>query len=252
MKKLLLAALVVLGGFLGSIEHGHAMAVIDSSNLAQNIVAAREAITQTQQQIQQLQTQLNQYKRMLQDAANPGNWNWGDIEDTLNQLKYTMGSLNKVAGDAGGINRYLDSFGSHDKYSDGSQYGSGSSALYAGDLAGANLQKESADDLLKLVQEQQEAMNNYGKELERLKSQSSSAEGQQEAIQAGNQMMSMQIQLLSQIHALLMAQNTMMAAQVETQINREAQQRMGTAIKMGETDFTRTETSRGGKSYRQF
>ncbi|MDR0362997.1 MAG: hypothetical protein LBJ46_10005, partial [Planctomycetota bacterium] len=78
------------------------------------------------------------------------------------------------------------------------------------------------------------------------------AEGQQEAIQAGNQMLSMQIQLLSQIHTLLMAQNTMMAAQVETQVNREAQQRMGTAIKMGETDFTRTETSRGGKSYRQF
>ena len=252
MKNLLLMAVVVLGGFLGSIEHGHAMAVIDSSNLAQNIVAAREAITQTQQQIQQLQTQLNQYKRMLQDAANPGNWNWGDIEDTLNQLKNTMGSLNVAAGTAGGINQYLDTFGSHDKYSGGSQYGTGSSALYAGDLAGANLQKESADDLLRLVQEQQEAMNKYGEELERLKSQSSSAEGQQEAIQAGNQMMSMQIQLLSQIHALLMAQNTMMAAQVETQINREAQQRMGTAIKMGETDFTRTETSRGGKSYRQF
>jgi hypothetical protein len=35
----------------------------------------------------------------------------------------------------------------------------------------------------------------------------------------------------------------MMAAQVETQNNREAQQRMGTAIKMGETDFTRKEVT---------
>ncbi len=249
MRTHILVAFVALAGL---VQSAHAMAVIDSSNLAQNIVAAREAITQTQQQIQQLQTQLNQYKRMLQDATNPGNWNWGNIEDTLNQLKYTMGSLNKVAVAAGGINQYLDSFGSHDKYSGGANYGSGSSALYAGDLAGANLQKESADDLLKLVQEQQEAMNSYSDELERLKSQSSNAEGQQEAIQAGNQMLSMQIQLLSQIHTLLMAQNTMMAAQTETQINREAQQRMGTAIKMGETDFSRTETSRGGKSYRQF
>ncbi len=250
MKKYLLLALLALGMFT---ENGHAMAVFDSSNLAQNIVAAREAITHTQNQIQQLTNQLNAYKRMLQDAANPGNWNWGDIEDTLNQLKYTMGSLNKVANSVGGINQYLDNFGSHDKYNSGTLYGSdNSTALYAGDLAGANLQKESADDLLNLVKEQQEAMNNYGKELERLKSQSSSAAGQQEAIQAGNQLMSMQIQLLSQIHALLMAQNTMLAAQVETEVNREAQQRMGTAIKMGETDFTRTETSRGGKSYRQF
>lgn len=250
MKKYLLLALLSLGCF---IENGHAMAVFDASNLAQNVVSASESITQTQQQIQQITNQLNQYKRMLQDATNPGNWNWGDIEATLDQLKYTMGSLNKVAGSVGGMNQYLDSFGSHDKYNSGTLYGSdNSTSLYAGDLAGANLQKESADDLLKLVQEQTEAMNTYGQELEQLKSQSSSAAGQQEAIQAGNQLASMQIQLLSQIHALLMAQNTMMAAQAETQINREAQQRMGTAIKMGETDFTRTETSRGGKSYRQF
>lgn len=250
MKIYLLLAILAVGGF---IQNAHALAVIDSSNLAQNIVAAREAITQTQQQIQQLQTQLNQYKRMLQDATNPGNWSWGDVQDTLQQLKNTMNSLNKVAGTAGGINQYLDTFGSHDKYTSGSYYGSENPpALYAGDLAGADLQKESADDLLKLVQEQQEAMNTYSDELERLKSQSSSAAGQQEAIQAGNQMLSMQIQLLSQIHTLLMAQNTMMAAQVETQINREAQQRMGTAIKMGDSDFTRSEAARGGKSYRQF
>lgn len=249
MKKYLLLAVIILGC---SVENGHALAVIDSSNLAQNIVAAREALTQTQNQIQQIQNQLNQYKRMLQDAANPGSWSWGDVQDTLNQLKFTMNSLNKITGSAGSINQYLDNFGSHDKYSGGTMYGAGNSAMYAGDLAGSDLQKESADDLLKLVKEQQEAMNTYSDELERLKGQSSSAEGQQEAIQAGNQLASMQIQLLSQIHALLMAQNTMMAAQVETQVNREAQQRMGTAIKMGETDFTRTETSRGGKSYRQF
>ena len=250
MKKFLMLAVIVIGC---SVEQGHALAVIDSSNLAQNIVSASEALQQTQNQISQIQNQLNQYRRMLQDAMNPGSWSWGDIQDTLNQLKYTMKSLNKITGTAGSINQYLDNFGSHDKYNSGSLYGSDSSTtLYAGDLAGADLQKESADDILKLVKEQQEAMNSYSEELERLKSQSSSAEGQQEAIQAGNQMLSMQIQLLSQIHTLLMAQNTMMAAQVETQVNREAQQRMGTAIKMGETDFTRTETSRGGKSYRQF
>ena len=249
MKKYLLLAILAIGCFG---ENGYALAVFDGSNLAQNIVAARESITQTQQQIQQISNQLQQYKRMLQDAANPGSWNWGDIEDTLNQLRYTMGSIGKVANDAGGMNQYLNSFGSHEKYSGGAHYGTGNSGLYAGDLAGANLQKESADDLLKLVQEQQQAMDSYGKEFERLKGNASNAEGQQEAIQAGNQMLSMQIQLLSQIHNLLMAQNTMLAAQVETQVNREAQQRMGTGIKMGETDFSRTETSRGGKSYRQF
>lgn len=250
MRKIILLAMF---SAVVSCSEGFALSVIDPSNLAQNIVAAREAVTQTQQQIMQLQTQLNQYKRMLQDAMNPGSWGWGDIQDTLNQLKNTMGTLNSISGSAGGLNQFLDSFGSHSKYhQSGEYYGTGNPALYSGDLAGMDMQKQSADDMLKLIKEQQEAMQRYSDDLERLKSKASNAEGQQEAIQAGNEMASMQIQLLSQIHALLMAQNTMMAAQVETLNNQQAQQRMGTAIKMGETDFTRTETARGGKSYRQF
>ena len=49
MKKYLLLAILAIGCFG---ENGYALAVFDGSNLAQNIVAARESITQTQQQIQ--------------------------------------------------------------------------------------------------------------------------------------------------------------------------------------------------------
>jgi P-type conjugative transfer protein TrbJ len=236
------------------------MAVFDSSNLAQNIISARESVTQTMNQIQQLQTQLQQYQRMLKDAMNPGQFAWGDIQGTIDQLKNTMNSLTNLGNmggiggsDGGGLDGYLDNFGSHDKYQGGSYYGSENpTALYSGDLAGSKLQKDAADDLLKLVKEQQEALDKYSEELETLKGKAAGAQGQQEAIQATNEFASMEIQLLSQIHVLLLAQNTMMAAQVETENNREAQQRMGTAIKMGETDFTRKETAKGGKSYKQF
>ncbi len=250
MKKILIVAALFISA---SCSKGHAMAVFDGSNLAQNVVSAQEAIRHTQNQIQSLTNQLNQYKRMLQDAMNPGSWGWGDIQDTLNQLTNTMGSLNSISGSAGGMNQFLDAFGSHSKYHEsGEYYGTGNPALYSGDLAGMDMQKQSADDMFNLITEQQEAMEKYAEDLERLKSNASSAEGQQEAIQAGNQLASMQIQLLSQIHALLLAQNTMLAAQLETETNREAQQRMGTAIKMGETDFTRSEAAPGGKSYRPF
>ncbi len=233
-----------------SADYGHAMAVFDGSNLAQNIVAAREAITHTQNQIQQLTNQLNQYKRMLQDAANPGQWMWGDIQDTLDQLRGTMNSLKSISGQAGGINSYLEVYGTTDDYiSRGSLYGTGNQSLYVGDYQGAALQKDSADELLQLIGEQQEALDRYADELERLKSRSSNAQGQQEAIQAGNEFASMQIQLLSQIHTLLMAQNTMMAAQVETENNRQSQQRVGTAIKMGQSQFTQKETAKGGASF---
>ena len=250
MKKILIVAALFIS--VGC-SNGFAMAVFDGSNLAQNVVSAQEAIRHTQNQIQSLTNQLNQYKRMLQDAMNPGSWGWGDIQDTLNQLTNTMGSLNSISGSAGGMNQFLDSFGSHSKYHEsGEYYGTGNPALYSGDLAGMDMQKQSADDMFNLIMEQQEAMEKYAEDLERLKSNASSAEGQQEAIQAGNQLASMQIQLLSQIHALLLSQNTMLAAQLETETNREAQQRMGTAIKMGETDFTRSEAAPGGKSYRPF
>lgn len=253
MRKVLLIAMIAIGGVVGNIENGHAMAVFDGSNLAQNLISAQEAIKSTQNQIQMLTNQLNQYKRMLQDAMNPGSWGWGDIQDTLNQLKSSMNSLNSISNSAGGLNQFLDTFGSHSKYHEsGEYYGTGNPALYGGDLAGSNLQKESADDMFKLIKEQQEVMQKYSDDLESLKGKASSAEGQQEAIQAGNEFASMQIQLLSQIHALLLAQNTMIAAQLETETNQQAQQRMGTAIKMGETDLTRTEAARGGKSYRQF
>ena len=250
MKRiLLLAALFISVGC----SEGFALAVFDGSNLAQNVVSAQEAIRHTQNQIQSLTNQLNQYKRMLQDAMNPGSWGWGDIQDTLNQLQNTMGTINSITGSAGGLDQFLDSFGSHSMYREsGEYYGTGNPALYSGDLAGMDMQKQSADDMLKLIKEQQEAMQRYSDDLESLKSKASSAEGQQEAIQAGNELASMQIQLLSQIHALLLAQNTMLAAQLETETNRQAQQRMGTAIKMGETDFTRSEAARGGKSYRPF
>jgi P-type conjugative transfer protein TrbJ len=249
MKKLCLLAAFSVCFHCGQ---GYALAVFDGSNLAQNIISARESVTHTMNQVRQLQYQLQQYQRMLKDAMNPGQFAWGNIQGTIDQIKNTMNSLTNLGslgggmGDSGGggLDGYLDNFGSYDKYQGGTYYGSGNSVeLYSGDLAGSKLQKDSADELLQLVKEQQEALDKYSDELETLKSKAANALGQQEAIQATNEFSSLQIQLLSQIHALLLAQNTMMAAQVETQNNREAQQRMGTAIKMGETDFTRKETT---------
>lgn len=247
MKKyLLLCAFSVIA----MMESGHALAVFDGSNLAQNIVSAREAIVHTQNQIQTLTNQLNQYKRMLQDAANPGSWAWGDIQDTLNQLKNTMGSVKNLSAMTGGFDQMLSQFGSYDKYSTGSGYGSRQSTeVYAGEYLGSKMQKDTSDDLLRIIQEQEEQLDAYQSQFEKLKDSSVSAEGQQEAIQAGNQFLSMQLQMLSQIHALLMAQNNMMAAVVQNQTNLDARNRMGTALQSGESDIFTRERQGSGKSF---
>jgi len=232
---------------------GHALAVIDSSNLAQNIVAAREAITQTQQQIQQLQTQLNSYKRMLQDAMNPGDWAWGDIQDTINQLKNTMSSIKDYSSMAGGFDQMLSQFGSYDSYTTGTGYGGGysqaSQQLTSGDYVGSMMVKDTSADLLRVIKEQEEQLDAYQSEFERLKNNAASAEGQQEAIQATNQFASMQVQLLTQIHTLMMAQNNMLAVITQDRNNREARDRMGSAIQLGETEAFKREREGTGMSF---
>ncbi|MDR0361258.1 MAG: P-type conjugative transfer protein TrbJ [Planctomycetota bacterium] len=233
--------------------NGHALHVIDSSNLAQNIVAAQEAIVQTQQQIQQLQTQLNAYKRMLQDAMNPGDWVWGDIQQTINQLKHSMNSIKDYSSMAGGFDQMLSQFGSYDSYTTGAGYGGGysqsSQQLTAGDYLGSKMVKNTSDDLLRIVKEQEEQLDAYQAEFERLKSNAASAEGQQEAIQATNQFASMQVQLLTQIHALMMAQNNMLAVITQDRNNREARDRMGSAIQLGETEAFKQEREGAGVSF---
>jgi P-type conjugative transfer protein TrbJ len=232
---------------------GHALAVIDSSNLAQNIVSAQEAIRQTQQQIQQLQTQLNAYKRMLQDAMNPGDWVWGDIQQTINQLKESMNSIKNYSSMAGGFDQMLSQFGSYDSYTTGSGYGGGytraSQQLTAGDYLGSKMVKDTSDNLLRVIKEQEEQFDAYQTEFERLKSNAASAEGQQEAIQATNQFASMQVQLLTQIHALMMAQNNMLAVITQDRNNREARDRMGSAIQFGESDLFKQEREGSGMSF---
>ena len=229
------------------------MAVIDSSNLAQNIVSAQEAIRQTQNQIQQLQTQLNSYKRMLQDAMNPGDWAWGDIQNTINQLKDTMVSIKNYSSMAGGFDQMLSQFGNYDSYTTGAGYGGGysqaSQQLTAGDYLGSKMTKDTSDDLLRVIREQEQQLDDYQKEFERLKNNAASAEGQQEAIQATNQFASMQVQLLTQIHALMMAQNNMLAVITQDRNNREARDRMGSAIQLGETETFKHERDGAGASF---
>lgn len=250
MKKLFLIFLLAV---IVSCGKGHALAVIDSSNLAQNIISASEALQHTQNQVLQLQHQLNQYKRMLQDAMNPGSWAWGDIQNTLDQLKYTMGSVKNLANKAGGFDQLLSQFGSYDSYISGSGYGGGqstaSSNLLSGDHAGSVMQKSTADDLLRIIKEQEEQLEQYQGRFDTLKDNASSAEGQQEAMQAGNQFLSMVVQQLTQIHTLLMAQNNMMASVVQTDNNRQARNRMGSALQLGESGIFKKEREGSGASF---
>lgn len=232
---------------------GHSMAVFDASNLAQNIVSASESIQHTQNQIMQIQNQLNAYKRMVQDAMNPGAWAWGDIQNSINQLRNTMNSVKDFSSMAGGFDQMLSQFGSYDAYTTGAGYGGGysqsSQQLTSGDYAGSMMVKSTSDDLLRVIREQEDQLDAYQSEFERLKNNAASAEGQQEAIQATNQFASMQVQILREIQTLMMAQNNMLAVITQDRNNREARDRMGSALQMGETESFKQEREGSGMSF---
>lgn len=240
---------------IGCIQCGSvsALEVVDHTNLAQNLISAREAILQTQQQIELLRTQILAYKRMLMDALNPGIWIWGDIQKTIDQLKSTLNSLKDFASISGNLDEMLSQFGSYDKYTSGSGYGgapcAASQELVAGDYLGSKLQKETADDLLKLIEEQEKHMEEFQEQFEQLKDNAASAEGQQQAIQSCNQFLSLQSEQLTQIHALLMAQNNMLGVITQNKTNQEARDRMGSALQFGDADIFQREREGSGKAF---
>ena len=230
-----------------------ALAVIDSSNLAQNVVAAREAVAQTANQLQMIQNQLQQYQRMLRDARNPAQWVWGDMRASLGRIGGALDSVRGLSLRFGGFEGLLGEFGSYDDYDSGHGYGgppsSESAGLQAGAHAGSLLRKETAGSLLRLVEEERRGLDDYAGRLERLQAQSVAAGGQQEALQATNEFLSLQIELLSRIQALLLAQNNLLAAEAQARNDREARERMGTALQMGEGDLLRSERSGSGRGY---
>lgn len=244
MNKIVLVLVLMLGLSCGK---AHALAVIDPSNLAQNTIAAKEMLTQTMRQLEQLKTQYEQYQRQLKDAMNPGSFAWGEIQKTLDQLKSSMSSLKNLGGQGGDLQGFLGSFGTYETYGDGRMHES--DAILQSSQYGMVMQKDSSDDLLTLIDKQQEDLEQYAREVDKLKEKSASAEGQQEAIQAGNQFTSMQIELLTKIHALLMAQNTLIGAQSEKKLDEEARQKVGEAIITGRSPMTDAHLSSESESF---
>jgi P-type conjugative transfer protein TrbJ len=79
----------------------------------------------------------------------------------------------------------------------------------------------------------------YNESLNELKSKASNAQGQQEAIQAGNEIATKQIELLAMIHALLIEQNQMFSAMTRTEVDEQAQARTAEAIFFGHSSVSK-------------
>ena len=206
------------------------MAVVDKSNLAQNIISAAQSVTAVEKQIQQYQTQLQQYENMLQNTSTPASYIWDQATITIDKLLQAQETLSYYKSQAGSIGNYLS------RYQDISYYrtspcftSNGCSnaqrqALLEARVQGSEAQKRANDAVLKGVDQQQQTLTSDAENLTQLQLQATNAKGQMQALQAANQLASGQVHQLLQIRGLLIAQQNAAATRAQIVTDREAQQ----------------------------
>jgi P-type conjugative transfer protein TrbJ len=231
--KLNLAAKIILVSLLViRSAHGQGIPVTDVANFQQSALSAAEAVAQTLKQIEQYQTQLQQYENMLVNTAAPAAYVWDQAQRTINKLVNTVDTLNHYEQQLGSLDAVLNRFQNVSHYRSSHCFGpSGCTeeqARTAGEADQQSLQmssemrKNANDALLRTVSEQQTSLKNDAATLERLQVAAQGATGQVQAIGYANQLASQQSHQLLQMRGLLIAQQNALGMQMQAQADKEA------------------------------
>jgi len=235
-------ALLVGGSCLVSTPaaYGYAAPVIDASNLRQNMVTAMENVAHTTKQIQQYQTQLQQYENMLLNTTAPSQQIWDSATMTMNQLRRSMDTLNYYKTNLGSIDAYLGRFKDTAGYRGSPCYSVNGctpaqwAAMKDSERLGSETQKKANDALFRSLDQQQNNMQADAVQLQRLQSAARGSAGQLEAIGYASQLASHQSHQLLQIRGLLISQLNADAARNQALVDREAKEAAAAdAIRVG-------------------
>ncbi|MBI0995443.1 P-type conjugative transfer protein TrbJ [Escherichia coli] len=203
--------------------------VIDGGNLVQNIMSAMEAVAQTAKQIEQYQTQLQQYENQLQNTMAPAAYIWDQAQATIGKLIEAQNTLAYYQNQLGSLDSYLGKFQDVAYYRSSPCFnGSGGctpaekAAMEENRRLASESQKVANDALFKTLENQEKALRNDARNLERLQGAAQGAQGQLQAIGYANQLASQQANQLLQIRSLLMAQQTAVGAKMQADADRQA------------------------------
>lgn len=206
--------------------------VVDVANLTQNVANTIEAVAQTAKQIQEYQTQLQQYANMLQNTTAPASQIWDNATRTMANLRSAIDTLAYYKARLGSLTAYMDKFGNFDDYA-GSPCFDGSGGCTATERArleairslGYESQERANRASLEAIDLQQVAIEDDARQLQRLQSAATGANGQLQAIGYANQLASQQANQLLQIRGLLIAQQNLLATRRQAQLDEEARGR---------------------------
>lgn len=200
--------------------------VIDMANLIQNTATKVHVI-------KQYQTQLEQYKRMLQNSKNLDAFTWDKANITMDNLVNSIDTLNYYKQEAGSLDAYLSQYQNQNHYRSTSCFNGGKcseeerNALLQHEAKASEAQKRANDAMLRGIEQQQVAMQQEARQLIRLQEQAQGAPGQMAALQAANQLASAETNQLLQIRALLVAEQNAAATRAAAVADKEAIQAAG-------------------------
>jgi P-type conjugative transfer protein TrbJ len=209
-----LIAVVAIVLIAASSAWGYGAVVLDPTNLIQNTISALKAIESVINEVEMIANQIKQIENMVQNTARySGVWDrealprlmrLGQIIEQEQALAYAMAGMDRVFKERyPGYKPVTDWAAAYD------QWTRTTLDTLRGSLAAVRLH---ADDF---ANEQQR--------IQTLTALSDSAEGRMQAIQAGNMLAAEQVQQLTKLRQLMMAQINAQNVYMANQTNRDAQ-----------------------------
>jgi P-type conjugative transfer protein TrbJ len=199
------------------------IATIDQADIVQTTISAEEAITQTAQQLQQLENQ-------IQNTNNPSSFQWDKTDATINNVLATVNTLSAYQNQAGSLAEYLNNYSNASQYKAISCIGTGGCTgaqiqqINASQYMGLDSQKTANDNMLLNLDAQLQQLHNDAANLNTLQQNAQGSTGQMQALQAANQLASNQAAQLMQIRSLMIAEHTAEVTRAETVVDHEAKQ----------------------------
>lgn len=208
--------------------------VIDVAGLVQAVLSAVENVAQTLQMVESYRTQLTQYENQLLNTINPDTWIWDRAQQTMNDLRRAVDTIQGYKNTLGSLENYLDKYKDLNYYknhpcftNDGCSDIQKKALLDVREFA-SEATKKANDALFKGLEIQQESMVSDARQLERIQNAAQTAGGEVEAIQYANQLAANQANQLLQIRSLLVAQQNAATAMQQAQNDIKAQESAAT------------------------
>ncbi len=230
----LIMMLLVIGnlGFTSYVRAG-GMAVIDVANIKQTTITAIENVAQTLKQIEQYQTQLQQYENMIRNTLAPPAYVWAQAQYTMNRLLYLTNTIRYYEQQYGGLDGYMQRFRNVEYYRSSPCFSLQEKCnegawklLKDGQNTSTDAQKNANDSLLRGLSEHQNQIPVDAAHLQMLQQKTETAEGQMAALQYANQLAAFQSNQLLQMRQMLIAQhnaaNTLSQAEVDQKAMQQA------------------------------